>query len=328
MSLSLREKQSLYHSLGQLLRSGVPLPGALKSLAQTSSGGQRRLIERLNAAINSGKSLGDAMAAQRPDISELEIGIVSACEKSGRLEYGMTQLSSYHGAFAAAREAVLKRCAYPIFSLHIAVLVLPLKLLIVDGVGPYLRQTLGTLILFYGAGLIVYLLIPLLRDAGSTSAAFDRLLRYYPFIGKVRRAFATARFCATYGMQLDAGINVIDALEAARRAGLSGLVGAAVRQAIPEVRNGSQVGPLLVASGAFPEEMTRAFCIGEQTGELDVELTRMAQEYQLEGVSRLETLAEWAPRLLYIGILGYIGYIVVKMYMAYLASLGSIMDGM
>ena len=52
VSLSLREKQSLYHSLGQLLRSGVPLPGALQNLAQTSRGAQRRLIRRLNEAIN------------------------------------------------------------------------------------------------------------------------------------------------------------------------------------------------------------------------------------------------------------------------------------
>ncbi len=327
MSLSLRTKQSLYHSLGQLLRSGVPLPGALKSLAQTSSGGQRRLIRRLNDAINGGQTMGEALAAQRPEVSELEIGIISACEKSGRLEYGMTQLAEYHGAFATAREGMLKKCAYPAFVLHFGIFLFPLKTLIVGGnVTAYLRETFGVLALIYGIALIFFLLIPLVRDAGSKSAALDSLLRIIPMVGKIRRAFATSRFCATYEMQLDAGINVLDALEAAQRASLSGLVRTAIRRAIPEVRNGAQVGPLLAASGAFPEPMTRALCVGEQTGELDQELLRMASEYQAEALARLETLAEWVPRLIYVGILIYVGYSVVMMYKGYIADIGKIIN--
>lgn len=329
MSLSLREKQSLYHSLGQLLRSGVPLPGALKSLTQTSGGGQRRLIKRLNDAINAGKTMGESMAAQRPDVSELEIGIIAAGERSGRLEYGMTQLAGYFGAFAAAREGIFKKCAYPLFVLHFGILLFDVKTLIVGGgVVPYLQAVLGKLALIYGLGLIVYLLIPLLRDAGSKSALLDRVLRRLPLIGKIRRAFATSRFCATYGMQLDAGINVIDALEAAQRASLSGMVRSVIHRAIPEVRNsGVQVGPLLAVSGAFPEAMARSFCVGEQTGELDQELARMGGEYQAEALSRLETAAEWVPRLLYVGILLYVGWSIIAMYKGYISDLGKIIDG-
>jgi type II secretory pathway component PulF len=328
VSLSLREKQSLYHSLGQLLRSGVPLAGALKSLAQTSSGGQRRLIRRLNEAINAGKTMGEAIAAQRPEVSDLEIGVITACEKSGRLEAGMTQLAGYHGAFATARDAILKKCAYPVFVLHFGIFLFPLKTLIVGGgVAAYLRETFGVLALIYAVVLVVFLLLPLLRDAGSKSAVFDSLIRMIPMIGKIRRAFATSRFCATYGMQLGAGINVIDALQAAQRASLSGLITAAIRRAIPEVRNGAQVGPLLAVSGAFPPPMTRALIVGEQTGELDEELTRMTAEYQEEALARLDTAAEWVPRLLYVGILIYVGYSVVRMYQGYLVDLGKIIDG-
>lgn len=329
MSLSLREKQNLYHSLGQLLRSGIPLGGALHSLAQTSSGSQRRLIQRLNQAIVAGKSIGDAMAAERPGISELEVGIVSACEKSGRLEHGMAQLAIYHGALATAREVMKKRLAYPVFVLHFGVLALNLKTAIAGaGVGAYLREVLGILALFYGLALIVLFAIPLLRDAGATSALVDGLLRRIPLVGKIRRAFATSRFCVTYEMQLDAGINVINALGTAQRASMSGLIRAAVNRSIPEVRNGSQVGPLLAASGAFPEPMTRAMCIGEQTGELDKELARMADEYREEALSRLETLSEWVPRLIYISIVVYVGYTIVKLYLGYMSEVGKIMDSM
>jgi type IV pilus assembly protein PilC len=257
----------------------------------------------------------------------LEIGIVTACEKSGRLEYGMTQLAEYHGAFATAREGMLKKSAYPLFILHFGILLFDIKTLIVGaGLVAYLRQVLGKLILIYGIGLIVYLLVPLLRDAGSKSATFDSLLRLLPLIGKIRRAFATSRFCATYGMQLDAGINVIDALEAAQRASLSGTMRAAIKRAIPEVRQGAQVGPLLAASGAFPEPMTRAMCVGEQTGELDQELARMTTEYRDEALARLETASEWVPRLIYVAILLYVGYSIITLYMGYISTLGQLLE--
>jgi type II secretory pathway component PulF len=182
----------------------------------------------------------------------------------------------------------------------------------------YLKQTFGVLILVYGIVLVIALLVPLLRDAGAKSALLDRLLRRLPLVGRIREALSTARFCATYEMQLNAGINVIDGLEAAQRASRSGLIRAAVEHAIPELRGGAQVGGLLAVSGAFPEPMIRSFCVGEQTGELDQELQRMAREYQTEGLARLETLAEWLPRFFYIAILLYLGYGIITWYQEYL----------
>ncbi len=329
MSLRLREKQSLYHSLGQLLRSGVPLPGALKSLAQTSSGGQRRLLRRLNDAINGGQTIAEALARERPDISDLEVGVLAAGEKSGRLDSGTTHLAEYFGALATARESLIKKLAYPVFVLHFGVFMLALpKLFFGGGLSAYLRATVGFFALVYGLLLIVALLVPILRDAGAKSAVVDRLLRFLPLFGKTRRAFATARFCATYGMQLDAGINVLDALQAAQRASRSGLVRVAIAKALPEVRGGVQVGPLLAVSGAFPDPMTRGLCIGEQTGELDTELARLAADYQAEGVSRLETGTEWLARLFHIAILLYVGYIIVTGYKAYLDKALSFGEGL
>ena len=308
------------------MHSGVQIRAALRSLALTSSGAQRRMLKRMDSAVEAGKTLGDAIAAERALVDDLEIGVVAACEKSGRLEYGMSQLSKYFAALAAAREAALSRCAYPVVMLHLAVFAVPLGTLINSGVGPYLRKTLGFLVFMWALVIIILQILPLARDSGARNSAMDRLLRRLPSIGGIRRAFATSRFCATYEMQLDAGINVIDALDAAQRASMSGLAREAVRDAIPEIRNGSQVGPLLATSGAFPEPMTRAILVGEQTGRLDQELTRIAEDSQAEAIRRLNTLAEWGPRLLYMGVAGYIGYSVVMTYVNYLNGAMKMLD--
>src|SRR5262245_50724941 len=78
VSLRFREKQSLYHSLGQLLRSGVTFPAALRSLTATSRGGLRQLLRQLNRSIENGSTVAEAFAAQRPAVSEMEAGIVAA----------------------------------------------------------------------------------------------------------------------------------------------------------------------------------------------------------------------------------------------------------
>ena len=327
MSLPLREKQSLYHSLGQLVRSGVALDGALQSLAGTASGGQRRLLRALQKELRAGRTIGEAMAVQRPAVGDLEVSLVAAGERSGRLDQGLVQLADYFGALAAAREGMLRKCAYPVFLLHFAILLGGLRTLVVGaGLSAYLRETFGALALIWGLVLVLALLIPLLLEAGAGSAVLDALLRRLPLLGKVRRAFATARFCAAYGMQLGAGINVLDALQAAARASRSGVVRAAVHRAVPEVRAGAQVGPTLTASGAFPAEMMRAFSVGEQTGQLDAELTRLTAEHQAEAFRRLDTVAEWLPRLFYVAILLYVAYGIVTAYQGYLGELGKMIE--
>jgi general secretion pathway protein F len=317
VSLSFRQKQSLYHSLAQLVRSGIPLPGALANLA--SRGSRLGVISgRLRDEIANGHTLGDAFARQRPEIGDLEIGIITAVERAGRLEEGLRQLSDYFGVLENARKSLWQKSRYPLFVLHFGVFALSLKTLIFVGVQPYLRETFGILALVYGLALVIALLIPILRDAGAKSAMLDGLLRSLPLVGGIRSALSTARFCATYEMQLNAGVNVIDGLQAAQRAGSSGLIRSAVTRAIPELRGGAQVGGLLAVSGAFPEPMITSFCNGELTGELDQELKRMAEEYRSEGVAKLEALAEWVPRFLYIAILVYIGYGIITFYQAYL----------
>ena len=83
----------------------------------------------------------------------------------------------------------------------------------------------------------------------------------------------------------------------------------------------------LQACGKPVLAMIRGFCVGEQTGELDAELKRLAAEYQADGLARLDALAEWLPRLLYIAVVIYVGYGVVTFYKSYLDQAMSLLDG-
>ena len=317
MSLRFREKQSLYHSLGQLLGSGVTFPAALQKLAPSSRGGLRRLLGQLYRAIESGSTVAEAFAAQRPGVSEMEAGIVAAVERAGRLDRGLTQLAAYFGALDAARSEAVKKAAYPIFVLHFGILALGVPTLVNKGTGPYLREVGSYLLLIDGVGLLIALAVPLVSDVGATSALVDSLLRYVPLVGAIRKNFAVSRFCSTYEMQLGAGVNVMDSLKAAGRASRSGLIAHTVARALPEVVKGGQVGPLLSRGDAFPETMLRDLTVAEQTGRLDEELDRLAESHRRAALAKLDVLSEWLPRLLYLAVAVYIGFRIVSFYAGY-----------
>ena len=311
MSLTLREKQSLYHSLAQLIRTGIPFPTALGKLAGTTRGSARRLVESVRDALTKGRTVGEAFSEQHPAVTPLESSVLSAVEKSGQLDHGLRELSEYFGALAQARATVIKRLTYPIFLLHFGILVLGAPTLVLKSGSAFIHEVGGAFVVLYAAVAIVAMLTHVLRDAGASSAAMDRLLRAIPLLGKVRRSFALSRFCTVYGLQLDAGVNIIDALIAAGRASRSGTVKAAVDAAVPEVRTGAQVGPLLAVSGAFPAEVMQTLIVGEETGRLDEELKRMAADLRQQALGTLETLADWLPKLLYTGIVLYLAWKIV-----------------
>lgn len=314
MSLSLREKQSFYHSLAQLVRTGIPFPSALDKLAGTTRGSARRLLDAARKSLANGRTVGEAFSAQHPAITPLEASVITAVEKSGQLDRGLRELSDYFGALAHARAMVIKRLTYPVFLLHFGILILGAPALVLKGFTAFVREIGPPFVLLYAAFAIIAMLAVLLRDAGAHSAIMDSLLRAIPLFGKVRRSFALSRFCTVYGLQLDAGVNVIDALIAAALASRSGCLRSAADSIVPDVRAGAQVGPLLAASGAFPSDIMQSIIVGEETGRLDEELKRIATDMREKALGTLETLAEWIPKLLYVGIVLYLAWKILGVF--------------
>ncbi len=327
MGLSLREKQLFYDQLGQLLRAGLPVGTAIDKLARTSRGSLSSFLRSLRRGLDRGATLGDAFHQARPALSEMEQATLAGLARSGQMEAGLKQLSGYFGALHTARAEVTRRLLYPLFLLHFGVLCMKAPLIFTRGFPDYLRASLEVLAVFYGLLVVAAILVPFLVDAGSFIGVVDAGLRAVPFLGKIRRAFAVSRFCATYNMQLDAGVNVMDSLRAAGQASRSGLIRGAVRRALPEVRRGEQAGEQLArSSSAFPSEMLSAFVVAEETGRLDQTLRRLAEEYQAEAFRRIQSASEWIPRLIYVAILVYLGWQVVRGYQGYLRQIDTLME--
>ncbi|RYD70478.1 MAG: hypothetical protein EOP84_26635 [Verrucomicrobiaceae bacterium] len=259
----------------------------------------------------------------------MEKSALAALERTGRIEEGLQQLAKYFEALNRARGEIIRGAAYPVFILHLGILLMNLPMLFTGaGSAGYLRATGSLLLIFYGIAAVIAAIVTLLRNAGSKDAGTDWLLRNIPLIGKIRRAFALSRFCSTYEMQLNAGVNVMDSLQAAARASQSGMVHSAVEYALPHVRTGERVGPLLAKHRAFPQEMKQSLMVAEDTGSLDQELPRLATDYQQEGFTRLATFSEWMPRLIYLGVVGFLAWNIISGYQRYIQGMMSQFDSL
>ena len=323
-----REKARLFHELGQLLRSGSPFPRALQTLAPHTRGRARAALDAMQAALDRGSPVAEALVAGTPLVGPLDAGVLTAGDRSGRIENGFAHLAEYHGALAEARSRMWSRMAYPVFLLHFALLALSLPLLFSPGggIGAFLKSAglgIGGL---WAAFLVTGAIVKGALSLAEKNAATDRLLRAIPLLGKMRREFALSRFCSAYNLQLDAGVNVFSSLELAGASSASAVLRAATARAIPAVRAGEKVGPALAACGAFPQPFTRAFTVGEETGQLDQEMRRISEESRASALRTLDIVAEWIPRLIYVAILIAIAVRIVTLYQGQMRELEGILN--
>lgn len=325
MSLRHRDKQQLYHELGNLLRSGRALPAAIETMQHETSGALRRFLRQVGAALKSGATAGEAFTASR-DVGQLERSVVTAGERSGRLDQSCHYLAQHFAMMAGMRETIVRRLAYPMFILLLSVFLLKLKLVFTDSVAVYARETLG--VLFWIVLLIVLVcgVIAFLLRAGRSNRLVDWCLFRLPVLGKLRQCMTVARFCATYSMNGAAGINVIDSLLSAGEVSHSALLRQIAIDAVPALRRGEQLSPQLSGSSAIPKRVIRSIRLGEETGGLDEELAMVTEDLQRQGLNLVDMVSEWLPRLLYVGVMIYVGYQIIVTYQASMQSLNDIMS--
>ena len=328
VKLNLREKQNLYHELQQFLVSGIPLPQAVEALLPETGGDVRRVLSRLLKLFLSGESVPNAFASLSPTVGSLEISLIEASSNTGRLEQAFVYLANYFGALETVRAKVVGGLVWPAVQLHIAVFVsnlVPVFLGGMDWNAYYVRcgVTLGAC---YLAAAVLWLAGTTLANMGRTDAAIDWVLGRLPLAGKLRRNLSLSRFCATYEMQLQAGINVPDSLSAAADASQSARIKAFIAKVVPQVRGGESFGSSLTGKGVLPSALQRAVRLGEETGDLDENLRRWADYYQKAAVSALDRAGTWVPRVFYFLIAGYLIYCILGAQISENKALNQLLD--
>jgi type IV pilus assembly protein PilC len=285
--------------LATMIDAGIPLVNALGILAeQIESEGLRGIIGNVRQDIEGGMSFCDALVKHPVVFSGLFVNMVKAGEASGMLNEILDRLATFMEKQAALNRKIVSSLVYPAVVVSMAVIITAVLLIkvvptfkgIFDSLGGTLP--LPTLVLIFASdflrkyflfsmlllGVSVYLFKRFLKTQKGRYR-FDRFTLKVPVFGSLLRKLAVAKFSRTFSTLVKSGVSVLSALEIVSKTSGNKVVEEAVVNCSKSVRNGEPISRPLAKSGVFPPMVTRMISVGEQTGQLEKMLSKIADFY-------------------------------------------------
>lgn len=316
----LENRAELYHQLGQLTTAGIGLIPALQMMQRhPPRASMRTPLAELIHQLSAGHTFSDAMPRSGTWISPFDVALLQAGDQSGRLPDCFKLLSAHYHERAQLVRTALASLAYPVFVLHIALLLFPIPrftgLILQGEVFPFLLQKLSVFAPLYGGAALLILA----GNAGGENwrATLEQLLQRVPLLGTARRNLALARLSAALEALISAGVTIIEAWELAATASGSPGLRRFVRRVKPLWLAGQTPAESVSASGIFPDEFSSLYHTGEVSGKLDESLLRARVYFAEQGARKLKTFVMLACGALIGAVMLLVAWQVISFYIGY-----------
>lgn len=321
--------------LATMIDSGISLVHALNILSeQIENKSLKDVVSSARQDIEAGMSFCDALAKHPKVFSDLFINMVRAGETSGMLNEVLDRLASYLEKSSALARKIRSSLVYPAVVVSMAILITAVLLLKVVPTFKGIFEILGgqlplptriliglsDLLRYYFLYLVGFLigLSFLFKKYISTEKGhynFDRKKLSAPVLGPLFRKLAIAKFSRTFATLVKSGVAVLSALEIVAKTSGNKVVEGAVMDCTKSVRDGEPLSQPLSKSGIFPPMVCRMISVGEQTGQLEKMLSKIADFYDEQVDAAAQALTSMIEPLV-IGFLGIvIGGIVISLFL-------------
>lgn len=341
------ERADFCTQLATMLEARVPLCRSIEILEQQARNAQMKsVLHQVAEQMRRGDSLSRALGSQGRAFDTLFTTSVEVGQETGRLPEVMTSLAGYLRKIEALKRKLSQAMVYPALVISVAVFsVLFLLLFIVPSFAEMFRSFQMELpwstelvlraseaVSRYGPWIFacvvlgVYLVRSSFRSE-KVGATIQSAIFGLPIVGEVLVKSIVARFCRTLGTMLRAQVSLIDAFETTRRIFTTPTVKEELDKIIDGIRRGNTVAEPITGSRIFPPMVAQMIAVGEETGELGAMLVRVAEHYEQEIDSRVETLSSVIEPVIIL-ILGFVvAGILISMYLP-MFELSNVISGM
>lgn len=321
--------------LATMVDAGIPLVGALDILGeQVENKAFGNIILKIRNDIETGSSLSDALSKHKRVFSTLFVSMVKAGESSGMLDEILDRLAAYLEKTSNLQKKVGSALIYPavVSSMAIAItLLLLLKVIpifkgIFAGFGAALPKPTMVLITISDAlrkyflimaaifiGIVFCVSRYIKTEKGRFS--YDSLLLRMPIFGILLKKVAISKFTRTLSTLIKSGVPILNSLDIVGKTSGNKAIEVAVDTVRNNVREGESIADPLARSKLFPPMVVRMISVGEQSGQLEKMLSKIADFYDEQvdtAVSGLTSLIE--PLIIaFLGIV--IGTVVICMFL-------------
>ncbi len=321
--------------LATMVDAGIPLVGALDILGdQIENKVFGEIISKIRSDVETGSSLSDALSKHKKVFSALFVNMVRAGESSGMLDEILDRLALYLEKTSNLQKKVGSALVYPAvvsamaagITLLLFLKVIPVFKDIFSGFGSELPKPTAVLIAVSDAlqkyfpavvAIIVVTVFLMSRylKTGRGKLQYDSLLLKMPVFGTLLTKVAISKFTRTLSTLIKSGVPILNALEIVGKTSGNKAVESAVETVRANVREGESIAEPLARSKIFPSMVVRMVSVGEQSGELEKMLSKIADFYDEQvdaAVSGLTSLIE--PLIIaFLGVV--IGTIVICMFL-------------
>ncbi len=342
----MRELAIFSRQFATLVASGMPMLRALSTLeAQTEDTEIKEAIDSVRRDVEAGSSLAQAMERKPRVFDRLFRAMVRSGEQSGRLEEALDRMATHIEKIDTLRREVKSALMYPALILTAALgavigivaFVVPVFIGVFEEISeengeevslPAMTQiTVDVSHAVTGYWFITFPAIAILiyaafrwRGTEQGRAATDRLKLRIPMkIGDVIQKIALARWSRTFSGSVSAGVPILQAIQITGETSGNIVVEEAMEDVYESVKRGGTIAGPISQHDIFPPMVSNMVAVGEETGQLEDMLTKVADFYEAEVDAKVKALTSLIEPVLILFIGGVVGFIVISMYLPVLS---------
>lgn len=325
-----------FRQLATMLTAGIPL---VQSFEIVGTGHEKpsmqKLILDIKSQVESGLTLHEALAKHPLYFDDLAVNLVEAGEQAGALENLLDKIATYKEKTEAIKKKIKKALFYPAAVLAVAVIVtvillvfvipqfeslfkgfgadLPAFTLMVVALSKFVQSKGWLLGIAVGGG--IYAFIYFHKRSRAMREWVDRTMLKLPIVGPILVKAAIARYARTLSTTFAAGVPLVEALASVAGATGNIVYENAVLRMKDEVSTGQRLQRAMENTGLFPNMVNQMIAVGEESGSLDQMASKVADFYELEVDSAVDSMSSLLEPLI-MAILGVlVGGLVIAMYL-------------
>jgi len=335
-SVSIKDKAVFSRQFAAMVNAGVAMVRCLGVLSEQCSNKKlKTALVAISGEVQQGTSLSDAMRKHPDCFDTLYVSMVQAGEVGGVLDEVLNRLAKVLEDMARLKNQIKSAMAYPTVVGILAVLVflgmtiflIPIFAAIFRDLGtelPALTQFMVNLSEILRSWKII---IPIAFFIGLSFAIrwyyktpigrvqIDRFLLKMPLFGDLNEKSAVARFCRIFGTLARSGVPILNSLDIVRDTSGNQVIANAIEAAKLEIQQGGMISLALQREQVFPIMAIQMISIGEETGELDSMLMKVADFYEDEVEQAVKALTSIIEPLMMVGLAVMVAVILLSMYL-------------
>jgi type IV pilus assembly protein PilC len=334
--VSVKDKAVFSRQFAALTNAGVAIVRSLGVLSEQCSNPKLKqsLIE-ISADVQNGMNLSDSMRKHPQCFDGLYVSMVQAGEVGGVLDEVMNRLAKLLEDVARLQNQIKSALSYPMvvgflatsIFLGMTIFLIPIFAGIFKDIGtelPPLTQFLmdcseilrsWRIVLIFGTVIGTSIAYKQYYKTAVGRVTIDRLSLKMPLFGDLIQKSAVARFSRTFGALTRSGVPILTSLEIVRDTSGNQVIANAIDAARVEIQQGGMISIALQKEKVFPAMAIQMISIGEETGEIDAMLMKVADFYEDEVEQSVKALTSILEPIMIVVLGGMVGTILLAMYL-------------